>query len=152
MRTLILSALALGACTPEDLGLVLIAEDLDLEWSGRFEGNSGDCMDGDVALFVVETEPGWFEGTYDYASSERGFPLSATYAIEGELVDGQLALRQVDLLGVDSPPSTNWCLGEIDLAIDPQADAPTLAGSWVPDNCACDGTVTLSEAEEAFFP
>ncbi len=145
MRAWMLVVVTLGACTPEDLGLVLIAEDLDLEWSGRFEANSGACGDGDVALAVEEVEPGRFAGTYDYVATDRGYALSATYAIEGELVDGQLALRQVDLIGVDEPVPMNWCLGALDLAIDPQEEQATIAGSWVPDNCACDGTVSLTE-------
>lgn len=132
-----------AACSADDPDVAVFAEDLGVDWSGRFEGN-GTCLDGEVMLSLHPREDGGFEGTYDYRSPRPGDDISATYRVEGEIVDGALFVQQRELIDV-SAPELHWCFGELAMAMDPQEQGG-LVGSWVPGNCSCDGAVFVSPA------
>ena len=147
MKHSALAVLALiTACSTPELAEIQPA-DLDIEWRGVIEA-SGTCSSGEVSLSVWEVEEGRYEGLYDYVSyNAETEGAAATYALEGDLSQGELVLDQVDLVDASHlPHGYGWCFGEMSLERAVYADGDELVGQWVAANCGCDATLAFDDA------
>ena len=115
------------------------AEDLDVTWTGKFEGDG--CIDGDVHLDVTVDEDGVF-GTYDYVSVNGSHAL---YEVQGSVADGALVLDQTGMLVADEIGGSYWCYGTMELML--LAEGGVLGGSWVAEDCQCEGSVDMGADE-----